>query len=521
MIGRMTQLTIGVLAAAVLIASPVPDDTTAAATCESLARLALPNTTIRVAETVAAGAFTLPRPAGAAAVPSPRSFQTLPAFCRVAATLKPSADSDIEMEVWLPIDGWNGKFEAVGNGGWAGRINYSLYDTSLVSELRRGYATASTDTGHVSHGGDFDGSFAAGHPEQIVDFGYRAVHEMTIAAKAIVQAYYERPPSRSYFSGCSTGGRQGLMEAQRYPADYDGIVAGAPANYWTHLIANGLWNLQEETKNPAIVRPAAKEALVHRAVLNACDALDGVRDGIIENPARCRFDPAVLLCHGDDGADCLTVAQVEGVRHMYTTTRNPRTSAEIFPGLEPGSEAGWATFHGAGPFEYFKDVVFRDGRWDSSTLDLDKDVARADEYDHGTINAIDPNLEPFFRRGGKLLMYHGWSDPGIPPANSINYYRSVAAALGGVDKISDSLRLFMAPGMVHCGMSGSDGANVFDTVAALEKWVEQKQSPERIVASHRTGGSVDRTHPLCPYPQVAVYVAGDTTAAASFVCKSP
>ena len=234
------------------------DEVVAPSACETLASVVLPNATIRAAETVAAGAFVPPAPAGGAA-PSTRPFRALPAFCRVAATLKPSADSDINIEVWMPIDGWNGKFEAVGNGGWAGRINYAIYDTSLASELARGYATASTDTGHTTAiRGDFDASFALGHPEKVVDFGYRAVHEMTVAAKTIVRAYYDRSPARSYWSGCSTGGRQGLMEAQRYPADYDGIIAGAPANYWTHLMAKGLSIDQADKKNPS-VGPAERQ----------------------------------------------------------------------------------------------------------------------------------------------------------------------------------------------------------------------------------------------------------------------
>jgi feruloyl esterase len=343
-----------------------------------------------------------------------------------------------------------------------------------------------------------------------------------VTAKAIVNAYYDRAPSRSYWTGCSTGGRQGLMEAQRYPADYDGIVAGAPANYWTHLMTKAVWNTQAEKKNPASIVQGDKVALVQRAVLDACDALDGARDGIIEDPTRCHFDPAALRCSGPDAPDCLTGPQLEDVRMIYGAARNPRTGAEIFPGLERGSENGWAVFRGGDPSrDHFANVVFNDPTWDLMTFDFDRDLARTDDQDHGTINAIDPNLQPFFRRGGKLLMYHGWSDPGIPPANSVNYYRSVAAALGGPEKISDSLRLFMGPGMMHCGMPGGAGANSFDVTGTLEQWVEKQQPPERIVASHVTRGVVDRTHPWCPYPQVAVYGGGDVAAAASFVCKAP
>ena len=220
----------------------------------------------------------------------------------------------------MPIAGWNGKFEAVGNGGWAGRINYALYGESLSSEIQRGYATASTDTGHVGQA-DFDASFALGHPEQLVDFGYRAVHEMTIAAKVIVEACYRRQATRSYWKGCSTGGREGLMEAQRYPADYDGIIAGAPANYWTHLMTKGLWNYRADTKDPATILPREKAAMLHAAVINACDALDGAKDGIIEDPTRCRFDPKMMACTGEDRPDCLTAAQLDGVITAGATRR--------------------------------------------------------------------------------------------------------------------------------------------------------------------------------------------------------
>ena len=313
----------------------------AAASCDSLASMALPHTTITLASVVEAGAFTPPVSAGAnPSGPAGQVFRGLPAFCRVAATIQPSSDSDIKVEVWLPLAGWNGKFQAVGNGGWAGTITYA----AMASALQRGYATASTDTGHAGTGGD--GSFALNHPEKVVDFAYRAVHEMTVQAKAIVEKHYGSGPRLSYWNSCSTGGRQGLKEAQKYPADYDGIIAGAPANFMTHLGAHSLWVAQATLTDPASFIPREQFAVIHKAVLDACDALDGVKDGVLEDPGRCHFDPKTIQCAAGDSSGCLTPPQVEAVRRIYAPAKNPRTGAEIFPGLEPGSETGWVAMAG-------------------------------------------------------------------------------------------------------------------------------------------------------------------------------
>jgi tannase/feruloyl esterase len=501
---------------AVLLAASIGGRTLdAAPPCESLASMTLPNTTITLARFVEAGGFTPPAPAGApAATPTRQALRDLPAFCRIAATLKPSSDSEIKVEIWMPLSGWNGKFEAVGNGGWAGTISYP----ALAAALRRGYATASTDTGHAGDGGD--GSFAFNHPEKLADFAYRAVHQMTVQAKAVVDKHYGNAPRLSYWNGCSTGGRQGLKEAQKYPADYDGIIAGAPANYMTHLATQSLWVANATLKDPASFIPREKYAAIHRAVVAACDALDGVKDGVLEDPTRCHFDPKALQCSGPDAPTCLTAPQVEAVRKIYGAVKNPRTGVEVFPGLEPGSELGWSALAGGpAPFsistDQFKYVVFKNHDWDYKTLDFDKDVALADRMDDGLVNATDPNLKAFFTRGGKLLMYHGWSDQLIAPRNSINYYQSVANGLGGAGKVADSIRLFMVPGMAHC--AGGDGTSTFDSVTALEQWVEQKKTPLQIPASHMTNGVTDRTRPLCPYPMVAAYKgAGSTDDAAKF-----
>jgi feruloyl esterase len=493
----------------------------AAASCESLASIALPHTTITRAQTVPAGQFA-GTPAGIlepGATPQ-APYKDLPEFCRIAATLAPSNDSEIKIEVWMPsASSWNGKFEAVGNGGWAGQLGIQ----PLAVGVRRGYAIAATDTGHTGNGGD--ASFAFNHPEKLTDFAWRAVHEMTVQAKALIRGYYGSPSKTSYWVGCSTGGRQGLKEAQRFPEDFDGIVAGAPANDMTHLLTQSVWVAQAVLKDPASYVPREKYTALHQAVMAACDGLDGVKDGVLEEPTRCRFDPKTIQCAGEDSSSCLTAAQVEAVRKIYGPARNPRTGADLFPGQALGSEIGWAGGLAApAPLSiantYWKSIVLKNPDWDFKTLDFDKDVALADSLDHGEMNAIDPDLKAFIGRGGKLLLYHGWNDQLIAPGNSINYYTGVVNALGGEDKTRDSVRLFMMPGVNHC--AGGDGPSNFDQLGVMEQWMEQKTTPEKIVASHVTAGAVDRTRPLCPYPQVAVYSGtGDTNKAENFSCKKP
>jgi feruloyl esterase len=467
--------------------------------CDRLASVSLPHTTITTAETIVAN----------------------PAHCRVFAVLAPSSDSHIEMELWLPADGWNGKFVAVGNGGWAGSINAA----GMAAALREGYATASTDTGHKSAETP-GGSFALGHPERLIDYGHRAVHEMTVQSQTLIAAFYGRQTRLSYWNGCSNGGRQGLMEAQRYPEDFDGIVAGAPAANWTGRALSSLWVAQAVHQDDASYIPPAKYPLLHNAVLQACDALDGVRDGTLEDPVRCRFDPAVLRCQNADGPECLTAAQVEAARKIYAAALNSARQ-EFYPGLEPGSELGWATYGGPRPFsigeDFFRFVVFQDPAWSYRSLHVDTDVARAARMDQGAINALDPNLRPFFAHGGKLIQYHGWSDPQIPPLHSVQYYSSVVKAMASaaqVAKLQDSYRLFMVPGMQHCG--GGSGPNQFNAMAALERWREAGAAPDQLVAWRVTNNQVETTRPLCPYPLVAHYKGlGSTNDARNFVCGAP
>jgi feruloyl esterase len=480
-----------------------------AAQCDSLAALALKNAKITSAQLVAAGQFVPPTQQQGRANP----YKDLPAFCRVEATLTPSSDSDIKVEVWLPASGWNNKFQAVGNGGWAGVISYA----AMAEAVRGGYASASTDTGHV--GGT--GKFALGHPEKLVDFAWRSEHEMTVKAKSVVQAFYGSAPRLSYWNGCSTGGRQGLKEAQMFPEDYDGIIAGAPAN----RTAISLWIAHAVLKDPASYIPPAKYPMIHQAAVAACDAGDGLEDGLIGDPSKCSFDAKVLLCKAGDGPSCLTAPQVEAAKKIYSPAVNPRTGKEMFQSLVPGTELGWGV-QALGPepsqniYDQFRYVVFKDPNWDWKTFDFDKDVARGDQPENLIMNATNPDMKKFFSRGGKLLLYHGWSDPNVPTVNTIKYFNSVVENLGGAEKAAKNVRLFLAPGMGHCG--GGEGPNVFDKIGALERWVEQGQPPASLLASKMSEGKVERTRPLCPHPQVAKYKGtGSIDDAANFVCAVP
>lgn len=496
------------LAALAALLYAVPSAAQTPESCAALQSLLLSAGRVTTAAVVQPGAFS---PAGAPAAQP--AYDRLPAFCRVAATLTPTADSDIKVEVWLPMAGWNRKLQSVGNGAWAGTIPYP----ALGAALAGGYATAGTDTGHVGN----TAAFVPGHPEKLVDYGSRAVHEMTVAAKAIITRFYGRAPQRAYWNGCSTGGRQGLMEAQRYPADYDGIVAGAPVNQRVHQLVHELWVARAVHSNAGSFIPPGKFRALHDAALKQCDALDGAADGLIEYPPACRFDPAVLQCRAGDEESCLTSLQVEAARRIYAPVVNPRTNAVIFPGLEPGSEMGWGGLAGPQPVgeavEYFQYVVFNDQAWDFRTLNFDADVEAADRAGAAVINATDPDLRPFFSRGGKLLLYHGWNDQLVAPRNSIDYLNAVTAAVGAGAATSQSMRLFMMPGVNHCARG--DGPDTFDKMRAIERWVEQGEAPGRLTAERTTNGRVVRSRPLCAYPVIARYRGrGSLDEADSFDC---
>jgi hypothetical protein len=521
MIRHCKSIALGISMLGVIQAAPTP--------CDGLAKLALPATTITTAEAVPAGSFT---PPGTGAIPN------LPAFCRVAGVIKPSDDSEIEFEVWMPSSGWNGKFLGLGNGGFAGSISYA----SMGPALAHGYATASTNTGH--NGGVTDAKWALNHPQKVVDFGYRALHETTEKSKAIIQAFYGDRTKRAYFSSCSNGGREALMEAQRYPADYDGIIAGAPANYWTHLLVDGMWNLNALAADPASYIPSNKLPAIETATLTACDALDGVKDGVIDDPTRCHFNPSTLLCKGADSNECLTQPQVTALEKIYSGPANAK-GQNVFPGFEPGGIVGfggwggWITGGGPGKslqaafgLGYFQDMLYNDPAWDFRKFNVDHDLKLGDDSLARTLNATDPDLKKFKDRGGKLILYHGWSDAAIPPVNTINYYHSVVSKMG-MKNVNAFVRVFMVPGMQHCG--GGPGPTEFgetaviggdpqhDIGAALERWVEQGTAPEQLIATKYKGSTpasgVVRTRPLCRYPEVAHWNGtGSSDDAANFTC---
>ena len=529
--GGVAALAGALVMAAFIPAAPMGTVAAAASSCEGLSSLSIPTVTIDTAQTVAAGAFVAPTApgrggagrggrgapeggGGQAGRASPASpYASLPSFCRVAATLKPSSDSDIKIEVWLPSSGWNGKFQAVGNGGWAGTIGYP----ALAAAVAGGYAGASTDTGHQGN----TAAFAIGHPEKVVDMAHRAVHEMTAHSKKIVDAFYGAAPKLSFWNGCSTGGRQGVTAAAKYPGDFDAIVSGASAINWMRLHAARVALNVFTRRSPDSSIPAEKYSMVHDAVLAACDAGDGVKDGVIENPERCKFDPKVLECKSGDGPGCLTPAQVETARALYAPVKNPANGSTVLPALlQPGSELGWATLAGPEPqgnaVEAFKFVVFKDPNWDWHAFNAAKDIDQALEIDNGLLDYTEPNLKPFFDRGGKLMLYHGWSDPQVTALNSVTYFKDVSKKLGaGV--VGKNIQLYMVPGMNHC--QGGPGTDTFDKMAALEQWVASGTAPAQIVASHLTNGRVDRTRPLCPYGSSAKWKgSGSTDDAANFSC---
>jgi len=484
-----------------------------AATCDALvASLKLTNAKVMAARAVTSGQFTPPAAPGADA---PKAITNLPAFCRVELMLTPSSDSDIRSEVWLPLNGWNGKFQQVGNGAWAGSIQYG----ALAEALRRGYAAASTDAGHTGT----DASFAMGHPEKLKDFGYRAVHETAVHSKATVTNFYGMAPRLSYFNGCSGGGRMAFQEAQRFPADFDAILAGAPGYNRVNQSVWMLMNAKATLDNPASFIPPAKYAVLHRAALDACDAQDGLKDGLISEPLSCHVDPAVTQCKSGDAPNCLTAPQVEAARKLYAGVTNPKTGERIFPRLEPGSELSWGGPAG-GPEplavggDLFKFVVFKDPKWDFRKFDLARDYEAVHRIDSLDLSPTSPDLKAFVSRGGKLLIYQGWADQNVAPQSTVEYYNNVIKTIGQ-KQVDDSVRLFFAPGMAHCG--GGEGPNVFDALTPLEQWREQGKAPASILATHSTNGKVDRSRPLCPFPQVAKYKgAGSIDDAANFACGS-
>lgn len=478
--------------------------------CEQLASLTLANAAVTLARAYPAGAFTSGRSLGGGGIRDAGAFQ-VPAFCRVAITATPTADSDIKVEVWLP-EAWNGKLLGTDNGGFSGAINYA----GLAGAITNGYAAVSTDTGHTGDQMDF----GIGHPEKIVDWAHRAVHEMTTIAKTVVEKGRGRAPRYSYFTGCSTGGQQALSEAQRYPGDYDGIVAGAPGNNRIHLIYGFLWSwlATHDTSGKATL-PAAKLPALGKAAVAACDKNDGVEDGVIGDPRGCDFDPAALACTGAETDACLTSPQIDAARKVYAGAR-ARDGRQLYPGWARGSESGWGQYiiNPATPARVglFRDWVFKNPSWDPRSFDWDKDVATVDAA-FPVLNAMSTDYAAFSARGGKVIMYTGLADPVVSPLDTIAYYDSVVKANGGLEATQPFFRFFPVPGMAHC--RGGAGTSTFDALAALEAWVERGIAPDTIPASRWSNGRVDRTRPLCAYPAVARYQgSGSIDDAANFSC---
>ena len=471
--------------------------------CEHLLKSALPQAAIIIAKVEPSGELSISD--------SSTELSGLPPFCRVVAKLTPTQDSDIGMELWLPLSNWNGKYLAVGSGGWGGSIAYE----GLAEALRRGYATSATDDGHRGH----SASFLMGHPEKFIDFAYRSEHETAIASKALIKAFYGRDARYSYWDGCSGGGREGLLQAARYPDEFDGIIAGDPANVRRNAWA--LWLANQTFKDPAAYIPPSKYAMIHKAVLAACDANDGLKDGLIENPETCHVDFQALTCKAADAPDCLTPRQVRTAQTIISAPKDSQGN-RLFERLEPGTELRWARLAG-GPqpadlfLDQFRYVVYQDPNWDWRSFDLDRDAAKADAIDKN-VDDLDPHLAAFAKHG-KLLLYHGWADQQVAPGSTVDFYQQAVSLSGDPAQASQWIRLFMAPGMGHC--EGGEGPDHFDKITVMEQWVEQGKAPDHIIATHLSAGKPDRTRPLCPYSQIARYTGrGSVDDAANFTCRA-
>ena len=454
---------------------------------------------------------------------------TIP-FCRVVGRLKPEPKSEINFELWLPPRAsWNGNFQGAGAGGSLGTILFR----SLMRGLVRNYAVVATDNGHTSEDTS-DVAWALDHPERIVDFGYRAEHVVTQAAKELTEHFYGRAPRHSYFVGCSQGGHHALTEAQRFPEDYDGIVAGAPVYSWTNEMVDQAWNVQALQQIPAKALSKEKLALLAKSVTKAC----GGPDGLIDDPRQCSFDPSTLLCNGTNNDQCLTSLEIEAVRQMYA---GPKTTAgvELSPGLTRGGESAWDSLWsnperlGGSWLGVFRYMVFDDPTWDLSKMNFDRDPELARHKIGATMDPDNPDLSAFAKRGGKIIVYHGWADDMVPAEGSVKYYDSVVAHLGA-EHVNQFYRLFMVPGMAHCGYGpGADA--LFNTeraysipieperdlLSALEQWVEKGRVPDRFVASRvEDDGTMSRTRLVCAYPSVAKYRgAGDPLQAENWMCS--
>lgn len=517
----------------------------AATACTNLVGLPLAVGGTVTSATDVTGPFTTTASSGSQTIVVSAPF----AFCKVTANLTPTSDSSIAMELWMPdADHWNQKFLGVGNGALTGAI----WHTSMARPLYAGYAVANSNLGHFAT----NANWANGHPEKLIDYAYRGDHVTAEASKAIIYAYYNSEAQHSYFHGCSNGGHQALMEAQRFPDDYEAIIAGAPWNQWTHQTVEFISRaIALEHLNPA------KRSMITKAVIAQCGGRDGgvLADGYLNEPQSCQFKPSSLLCSGADGPNCLTADEVAAVEKVYEGPSNPRTGQNLFPGFERGSETAWSGF-GSFVNNLFQNIAFVNPTFDFHNFDFDNDVAFLDATLTPEIDSNSPDLSQFKARGGKLLMWQGWTDTTLDPRNSVNYYNSVVAVTGSglhvgpslIDEAGDNgalhahrrqyledtqdyFRLFMAPGVNHCG--GGDGPNSsfaytlgnavgpldadHDILAALDRWAIEGKAPDQFIASHFTGSVADKTRPVCAYPQIARYNGhGDPNVPGSWSCQN-
>jgi feruloyl esterase len=523
--------------------------------CRDLVGLTLGHVAVKSAEPIDDGIFRAGDPNQTSAATA--AYSGLPAFCRVQGVSTPVAGSEIGFEVWLPrAKDWTRRLHMVGNGAYSSRIYYA----QMVARIRAGDVAVATDTGH--QGGEL--TFAIGHPQRIVDFAHRAVHESVLAAKALTNVYYGASPAFSYFSGCSTGGYQALMAAQRHPRDFDGIIAGDPGNNRSNLNLAFLWNYlsnHPHGDDQHQIVPNEKLLLINHAIVASCDRLDGVTDGVVSDPRSCHFDLQSLLCSQDDAPNCLTHAQIDAVTRMYAGPKDARTGKSIYPGYSLGSEGvvageedelpGWSAYwsNPKRPTEpdradFFRYWVFNDPHWDWWKFNWGSDIDVINHTIAPVFNATSADLHEFESHHGKLILFMGAQDPVGAADEAIDYYQAVEATASGASQATRRkqtlafLRLYMVPGMAHC--AGGPGATHFSTATrdseppvsdaqhdmaiALEQWVEKGVAPERLIATkfdkeHGTDRRVLFQRPLCVYPQVARYTGGPTNSADSFACE--
>ena len=526
------------IAAAVALTAFSVACTARAADCEALKSLSIADTTIVSAEAVPAGDLT---------TSDKVTRKNMPAFCRVVATVKDAPDSDVRVELWMPNENWKSVFHLNGNGGYAGVLAYNY--GAMEAAIKRGYASAVTDLG-TAPATPLDGDALVGHPDKWKDWGLLGTHQATVGGKRIAKAFYGSEARRSYYTGCSTGGQQGLIEAQYYPEDFDGVLAGAPVinRTWGHAVA--VTSYQAANLKPGHKLSDAKLALLTKSAVSACGAKgSGLKsDPFIADPMACDFDPAALTCKGDASEACLTPDEVEAAKAIYLGPAD-KNGKPLFYGELPGSESGafnWGFLEAPGnaPGEPGFDGLFKwvfGANWDWRGFDVERDMPKVDAALGADLNrAVTGDVTLFRDRGGKLILFQGWADPIVPIGQTVNYYKALVAKLGGEEMTGQFARLFMVPGMGHCGFG--TGPNRFDSSAfgglqppsldpehdiftALSHWVEDGVAPAQVIATKFVDGDaakgIEMQRPLCPYPQSAWHKGeGDTKAAASFVCAT-